>query len=82
MNFKVEDIMALPMLKEGKLTKNIKQVDIREAIDKVISIHGWTINLKKVNIQVKLQGFASPPVAKIDEGLFLELCVQCSQVYE
>ena len=36
--FSVEDILALPQLKDGKFTKNIQQVNIEEATREVMSI--------------------------------------------
>jgi len=36
--FNVEDILALPRLKEGRFTKNIQSVNIRLAIEEVMTI--------------------------------------------
>ena len=36
--FNVEDILALPQLKEGRFTKNIQDINITNAIQEVINI--------------------------------------------
>jgi hypothetical protein len=36
--FNVEDIMALPQLREGKFTKNINLISIKSAVEEVMSI--------------------------------------------
>ena len=41
MNFNVEDIIALPMLKEGKLTKSFKASNIKKLVDEIVSVQSW-----------------------------------------
>ena len=36
--FNVEDIMAIPQMKDGKFTKCIQAMDIKSAVEEVISI--------------------------------------------
>eukprot|EP00356_Strombidium_inclinatum_P012592 CAMPEP_0170486774 /NCGR_PEP_ID=MMETSP0208-20121228/5699_1 /TAXON_ID=197538 /ORGANISM="Strombidium inclinatum, Strain S3" /LENGTH=172 /DNA_ID=CAMNT_0010760813 /DNA_START=1784 /DNA_END=2302 /DNA_ORIENTATION=+ len=38
MNFNAEDIMALPQLKEGKLHKNIKRLNVCEVVDEICQV--------------------------------------------
>ena len=38
LSFNVEDILALPQLKEGKFRKNVKLSDLRKAVEEVMSI--------------------------------------------
>ena len=71
MNFNVEDIMALPMLKEDKLMKNVKRVNIKNSAEEIKAIQSWTAKQKNISIEVKLDGFSSSsPAVEIDEGRF------------
>jgi len=38
MMFNVEDIIALPQIKEGRMTKNISRFDTQAAVDEIKSI--------------------------------------------
>ena len=57
MNFNVEDILALPLLKEGRLSKNIQVHNIVDSVKEVRSIQIWTANQKNVEIETKFSGF-------------------------
>ena len=66
MNFNVEDIMALPLLKEGTLPKHIKSHDIRHSVSEITSILSWTAVQKGISIDVKFEGF---PMIKEGEAM-------------
>ena len=53
MNFNAEDIMALPLLKEGRLPKHFKDQDIRHTVQEITSILSWTAEQKGVEIDVR-----------------------------
>jgi len=38
LRFNVEDILALPQLKQGKFTKNVTTVNVRSAVEEIMSI--------------------------------------------
>jgi len=38
LTFSVEDILALPRLKEGRFTKNVQSVNLLQAVKEIMSI--------------------------------------------
>jgi len=57
MNFNVEDILALPLLKEGRLSKNIQVHNIVDSVKEIRSIQAWAAQQKNVEISSKSFGF-------------------------
>ena len=57
MNFNVEDILALPLLKEGRLSKNIQVHNIVDSVKEIRSIQAWAAQQKNVEILSKCFGF-------------------------
>jgi len=50
--FNVEDILALPQLKEGKFTKNISVVNAMEAAQEIVSLQSYQATKKKVDLKI------------------------------
>lgn len=57
LSFNVEDIMALPQLKDGKFTKNVQKINIYETVREVMSIQQQTAIDKEVSLECVFQGF-------------------------
>jgi len=55
--FNVEDLLALPQLKQGKLTKNIEKFDIKQAMREVSDIMDFKLKSKEIELEVHLKGF-------------------------
>ena len=52
MLFNVEDLLALPQLKQGKLPKHITTVDIKEALDEVADIMDYMLQIKNIGLEI------------------------------
>jgi hypothetical protein len=57
--FNVEDIMALPQLREGKFTHNISLTNVKSAVEEVMSIQRQTAFEKDIFIDCIFSGFDS-----------------------
>jgi len=57
MMFNVEDLLALPQLKQGKLPKNITEINIKEAFYEVADIMDFQMSTKKIQIEMEMKGF-------------------------
>lgn len=57
LNFNVEDILALPRLKVGSFTKNIKRIDISKSIKEVVKIQDYQAKERGINLEFTLHGF-------------------------
>lgn len=55
--FNVEDIMALPQLRDGKFTKNFQQSDIKSAVTEVMSIQEQSAIDKDILVDCVFGGF-------------------------
>mmetsp|Transcript_41749 Transcript_41749/g.63769 ORF Transcript_41749/g.63769 Transcript_41749/m.63769 type:complete len:137 (-) Transcript_41749:742-1152(-) len=60
--FNVEDILALPQLKAGKFTKNIREHDVAKGVEEVVSIMEHQAKVKKVQMVQKFEGFETTMV--------------------
>jgi signal transduction histidine kinase len=58
--FNVEDIMALPQLKDGKFTKMPTTLDIMASVKEVMSIQRKTVFDKEITLDVVTGGFQVP----------------------
>jgi len=59
MMFNVEDLLALPQLKQGKLPKFLAEIDVREAASEVAGIMGYLLKAKDIHFETKYFGFSS-----------------------
>mmetsp|Transcript_41517 Transcript_41517/g.63382 ORF Transcript_41517/g.63382 Transcript_41517/m.63382 type:complete len:115 (-) Transcript_41517:266-610(-) len=57
LTFTVEDILALPQLKDGKFTKNIQRISLSAAAQEIINILELQAKTKSVALKLKLFGF-------------------------
>jgi signal transduction histidine kinase len=57
LSFNVEDIIALPQLKDGKFTKNLRNIDIRAATEEVLSIQEQSAFDKGILLESCFEGF-------------------------
>jgi hypothetical protein len=57
LSFNVEDIIALPQLKDGKFTKVFSSTDIRAATQEVLSIQQQSALDKEVHLDCCFDGF-------------------------
>jgi len=57
MLFNVEDLLALPQLKQGKLPKNIQRVNLRDAAEEVVDIMDYSLVSKHIDFSLELVGF-------------------------
>ncbi len=77
--FNVEDLLALPQLKQGKLPKTAAQIDIRQAIDEVVDIMDYQLSTKGIDVEVLLEGFpgqagpTSPHLVYFDKQRFQQV---------
>ena len=56
--FNVEDILALPQLKQGKFSKNVTKVNIQASVQEIVDI--MDMQAKQKGIQVQTQFFGLP----------------------
>jgi len=52
MMFNVEDLLALPQLKQGKLPKHVELVDVPRAVEEVAEIMDYMIKMKKIELTI------------------------------
>lgn len=57
LEFNVEDLLALPQLKQGKFTKNIAYVDIMQAINEIASIMEYKTDKRGIEVKCVSTGF-------------------------
>ena len=50
MMFNVEDLLALPQMKQGKLPKHISQVNFKEAVNEVADIMDFMLQIKGIEL--------------------------------
>jgi len=53
----VEDILALPQLKQGKFSKNVQQINIYQTVMEIVEIMGYQSETKCVQVQTLFTGF-------------------------
>ena len=70
MMFNVEDLLALPQLKQGKLPKSIKEIKVKDSIDEVSAIMDFKLKIKNINFDVKYIGFGEE--GKEDYSVFFD----------
>ena len=61
MLFNVEDLLALPQLKQGKLPKHVTEINIKEAVLEVRDIMDYLLKIKSINLEFIFEGFQSFP---------------------
>jgi len=59
MMFNVEDLLALPQLKVGKLPKNISEINLKAALDQVWDIMDYKLTAKEIETGSLYLGFDS-----------------------
>ena len=57
LSFNVEDIMALPQLKDGKFTMNVQNIDIRTSVKEIMSIQETSAEEQGVLMESVFHGF-------------------------
>jgi len=57
MMFNVEDLLALPQLKQGKLPKTIEPVDLKQALIEVGGILEYQLKTKNIHLNFVEDGF-------------------------
>ena len=62
MMFNVEDLLALPQLKQGKLPKHVTEINIKESVDEVVDIMDYMLKVKNIHLEFIHKGF-NPTVA-------------------
>mmetsp|Transcript_17100 Transcript_17100/g.26449 ORF Transcript_17100/g.26449 Transcript_17100/m.26449 type:complete len:85 (+) Transcript_17100:136-390(+) len=61
LNFNVEDILALPQLKDNKFSKNIQHINLVSTVREVLSIQELQASDKGVQLQSLFGGFDEGP---------------------
>mgnify|MGYP001101418493 CR=1 FL=1 len=56
LEFNVEDLLALPRLKQGILTKNIEKIDVAEVVSEVIEILSYKSEKRGIQVDFEMIG--------------------------
>ena len=73
MKFNIEDMLALPQLKQGKFNKVIERFDAEAAVQEIISLQEYQCKQKNVKIEKKFIGFKEEKFINMDEKRFQQV---------
>jgi len=62
MMFNVEDLLALPQLKQGKLPKHFSEVNVKDAVGEVADIMDYMLKIKGIDLETKFKSFDNDTV--------------------
>ena len=68
--FSVEDILALPQLKQGRLVKNVEKINLRKAVDEVVQVFQGTISQKQLDLEVDIKNLPGSGFVDLDQKRF------------
>mmetsp|Transcript_38727 Transcript_38727/g.58897 ORF Transcript_38727/g.58897 Transcript_38727/m.58897 type:complete len:130 (-) Transcript_38727:902-1291(-) len=73
LEFNVEDILALPQLKQGKFTSHVKPIDLSTCVNEVIALLKFKAEKKELDVCTDYIGFDNSFKVPIDELRFQQI---------